>query len=387
MATKIPFDTTKDYFDILGVTEDTSATNIRSAFRHLALSTHPDHLPPDASSKHRSECNAKMQELTEARDVLLDEQKRGIWLMERARLANHKSNINRTRDMNQSFDDNQDGSEGPNSPKRKRNYDNGDDNHEYFNDHSSHSQAQPDLGSSTPPGDWRKHYWTWRRQWEAACEASSSETTNSKRHKRRCHLDVYDRDYPYSDGFSKQTPTTGAAQYGNIDAGLSRYDWNKMLSTRRHSVSKSQNSCQSFESDDYSSQYRSLSEHARNYCPDRALDPNFHQTNIHFCSDFQNNLVHRGSEGATSNSSFLPAQDSGSNIVYREVTRYYYTESSIPWQTYTYIERHAHGTERLRELQSGVNHYHRDYYGSVLVPNFPHAPYQILRFWFQHTLL
>ena len=61
----------KDYYLILGVNKDTSAQDIKKAFRQLALRYHPDHNPGNVK-----EAEEKFKEINEAYEVLGDEKKR-----------------------------------------------------------------------------------------------------------------------------------------------------------------------------------------------------------------------------------------------------------------------------------------------------------------------
>jgi len=60
----------KDYYDILGVSRDASADDIKKAYRTLAFKYHPDKNPGD------SEAEEKFKEATEAHEVLSDADKR-----------------------------------------------------------------------------------------------------------------------------------------------------------------------------------------------------------------------------------------------------------------------------------------------------------------------
>ena len=60
----------KDYYDVLGVSRDASADEIKKAFRRLARESHPDANPGDASAE------ARFREIAEAYEVLSDAQKR-----------------------------------------------------------------------------------------------------------------------------------------------------------------------------------------------------------------------------------------------------------------------------------------------------------------------
>ena len=61
---------TKDYYDILGVDEDASASDIKKAYRTLARKHHPDRNPDD------SEAEERFKEIQEAYAVLSDDEKR-----------------------------------------------------------------------------------------------------------------------------------------------------------------------------------------------------------------------------------------------------------------------------------------------------------------------
>ena len=61
---------TKDYYDILGVDEDASASDIKKAYRTLARKHHPDRNPDDAEAEDR------FKEIQEAYAVLSDDEKR-----------------------------------------------------------------------------------------------------------------------------------------------------------------------------------------------------------------------------------------------------------------------------------------------------------------------
>jgi molecular chaperone DnaJ/curved DNA-binding protein len=61
---------TKDYYDILGVDEDASASTIKKAYRKLARKHHPDRNPDDPEAEDR------FKEIQEAYAVLSDEEKR-----------------------------------------------------------------------------------------------------------------------------------------------------------------------------------------------------------------------------------------------------------------------------------------------------------------------
>jgi curved DNA-binding protein len=60
----------RDYYEVLGVARDASATDIKKAFRKLAHKYHPD------VAKDRTTAEAKFKELNEANEVLSDPEKR-----------------------------------------------------------------------------------------------------------------------------------------------------------------------------------------------------------------------------------------------------------------------------------------------------------------------
>lgn len=60
----------KDYYDVLGVSEDAEQKEIKKAYRKLAREYHPDRNPDDPESESR------FKEVQEAYDVLSDEEKR-----------------------------------------------------------------------------------------------------------------------------------------------------------------------------------------------------------------------------------------------------------------------------------------------------------------------
>ena len=65
--------TKRDYYDILGVSRNASEKDIKKAYRRLAMKHHPDRNPDSAESEE------KFKELSEAAEVLSDEQKRSTY--------------------------------------------------------------------------------------------------------------------------------------------------------------------------------------------------------------------------------------------------------------------------------------------------------------------
>ena len=68
-----------DYYALLGVTRDSSETEIRERFRALAREAHPDRAPRD----RKAEAEAKFQDLTEAVNVLTNPERRKAYDFER----------------------------------------------------------------------------------------------------------------------------------------------------------------------------------------------------------------------------------------------------------------------------------------------------------------
>ncbi len=64
----------KDYYKILGVSKDATKEEIKRAYRKLAKKYHPD-LNPD----NREEAEEKFKEISEAYEVLMDDEKRAIY--------------------------------------------------------------------------------------------------------------------------------------------------------------------------------------------------------------------------------------------------------------------------------------------------------------------
>ena len=63
----------QDFYELLGVRRGASAEDIKKAYRKLAMQHHPDRNPGDKASEH------KFKELSEAYEVLKDEQKRAAY--------------------------------------------------------------------------------------------------------------------------------------------------------------------------------------------------------------------------------------------------------------------------------------------------------------------
>jgi molecular chaperone DnaJ len=63
----------KDYYEILGVTRETSQEDIKKAFRKLARETHPDANPDDPQAEER------FREIAEAYEILSDPQRRAAY--------------------------------------------------------------------------------------------------------------------------------------------------------------------------------------------------------------------------------------------------------------------------------------------------------------------
>ena len=63
----------RDYYDVLGVSKDASASELKKAYRKLAIKFHPDKNPDD------QEAEEKFKELGEAYEVLCDEDKRAAY--------------------------------------------------------------------------------------------------------------------------------------------------------------------------------------------------------------------------------------------------------------------------------------------------------------------
>ena len=63
----------RDYYEVLGVSRDATADDLKKAYRKLAVKYHPDKNPDDKSAEE------KFKEVSEAYDVLNDDQKRAAY--------------------------------------------------------------------------------------------------------------------------------------------------------------------------------------------------------------------------------------------------------------------------------------------------------------------
>lgn len=63
----------RDYYEVLGVSRDATADDLKKAYRKLAVKYHPDKNPDDKTAEE------KFKEVSEAYDVLSDEQKRAAY--------------------------------------------------------------------------------------------------------------------------------------------------------------------------------------------------------------------------------------------------------------------------------------------------------------------
>jgi len=86
----------KDYYQILNVSRDANAEDIKKAFRRLALRYHPDRNPGNVR-----EAGEKFKEINEAYEVLSDEQRR--WQYDR--LASLSSYPRRTMPVEDIFNE------------------------------------------------------------------------------------------------------------------------------------------------------------------------------------------------------------------------------------------------------------------------------------------
>ena len=63
----------RDYYEVLGVSRDVDAKELKKAYRKLAMKYHPDRNPDD------KDADAKFKEATEAYEILGDQQKRAAY--------------------------------------------------------------------------------------------------------------------------------------------------------------------------------------------------------------------------------------------------------------------------------------------------------------------
>ena len=63
----------RDYYEVLGVEQDADPATIKKSYRRLAMKYHPDQNPDD------SEAEQRFKEVSEAYDVLSDNQKRAAY--------------------------------------------------------------------------------------------------------------------------------------------------------------------------------------------------------------------------------------------------------------------------------------------------------------------
>src|SRR5688500_3918467 len=63
----------QDYYELLGLQKGASAEDLKKAYRKLAMQHHPDRNPGDKAAEQ------KFKEVSEAYDVLKDEQKRAAY--------------------------------------------------------------------------------------------------------------------------------------------------------------------------------------------------------------------------------------------------------------------------------------------------------------------
>src|SRR5712672_1292293 len=63
----------QDFYEVLGVSKSASAEELKKAYRKLAMKHHPDRNPGDKSAEQ------KFKEVSEAYDILKDDQKRSAY--------------------------------------------------------------------------------------------------------------------------------------------------------------------------------------------------------------------------------------------------------------------------------------------------------------------
>lgn len=65
----------RDYYDVLGVSRNTSAEEIKKAYRKLAIKFHPDKNPDDKSAEE------KFKEAAEAYEILSNPEKNSVMII------------------------------------------------------------------------------------------------------------------------------------------------------------------------------------------------------------------------------------------------------------------------------------------------------------------
>ena len=63
----------QDYYDVLGVAQNADGDELKKAYRKMAMQYHPDRNQGDTAAEH------KFKEVSEAYDVLKDDQKRQLY--------------------------------------------------------------------------------------------------------------------------------------------------------------------------------------------------------------------------------------------------------------------------------------------------------------------
>ncbi|KAJ6714993.1 putative EXPRESSED-RELATED [Salix viminalis] len=68
-----------DFYQVLGLNKDCTATELRNAYKKLALRWHPDRCPASGNSKFADEAKKKFQAIQQAYSVLSDTNKRFLY--------------------------------------------------------------------------------------------------------------------------------------------------------------------------------------------------------------------------------------------------------------------------------------------------------------------